>query len=49
VAQHLRLLGQDQERARATRNVLRLQDCRRLPVQGEAKAKEKVAHSGEGK
>ena len=38
VAQHLRLLGKDQEGPRAARHVLRLQDGGRLLVQGEAQA-----------
>ena len=47
VAQHLGLPGEDQEGAGAARHVLRLQDRRRLPLQGETQAKEKVHHAGE--
>ena len=45
VAQHLRLLGQDQEGSGAPRNVLRIQDGRRVPMQGEAQAEEEINHS----
>ena len=47
VAEHLRLPGEDQEGPRAARHVLRLQDGRRLPLQGAAQAEEEVHHAGE--
>ena len=42
VAQHFRLFGQNQKGPRAPCNVLRLQERRRLPLQGEVAAKEEA-------
>lgn len=45
MAQHLRLPGQNQEGFGTACNVLRIQICCGIPVQGKTEAEEKVNHS----
>ncbi len=44
MAQHLRFPGQNQERFGTARNVLRIQVCCGIPLQGKAETEEKVNH-----